>query len=112
VAIGDGTFVNAGCFIDNLAEVRIGSNCALGMQVLVLTSTHPLGGPDRRALNPGTGLPVVIGDGCWVGARAVIMPGVTIAPGCVIGAGAVVTEDTEPDKVYAGVPARVVRELS
>lgn len=52
-----------------------------------------------------------VGDGCWIGANATILPGVTVAPGCVIAAGAVVTKDTEPDGLYAGVPARRVRDL-
>ena len=53
---------------------------------------------------------VVLGrDGCWIGARAVILPGVTIGEGTIIGAGSVVTKDCEPGAVYVGVPARRVR---
>jgi acetyltransferase-like isoleucine patch superfamily enzyme len=56
-------------------------------------------------------LPVTIGAGVWVGARAMIMPGVTIGDGAVIAAGAVVTKDVPPNTLVAGVPARIVREL-
>lgn len=52
---------------------------------------------------------VSIGDSCWLGARATILPGVTIGEGTIIGAGAVVTEDCKPGAVYAGVPARRIR---
>jgi len=52
---------------------------------------------------------VRIGDRCWLGARAMILPGVTVGEGTIIGAGAVVNKDCEPGAVYAGVPARRVR---
>lgn len=56
-------------------------------------------------------MPIKIGGGCWIGARAVILPGVTVGNGCIIGAGAVVAKDCEPDGMYAGVPAKRVRDL-
>jgi maltose O-acetyltransferase len=52
---------------------------------------------------------VRIGDRCWIGARATILPGVSIGDGTVVAAGAVVTKDCEPDALYAGVPARRLR---
>ncbi|ONH28974.1 acyltransferase [Pseudofrankia asymbiotica] len=110
VSIGPRTYVNRGCFFDTLADVAIGADCHLGMQVLLCTSTHEPGdGPSRAGAV--TGRPIVIGDGCWVGARVTVMPGVTIKDGCVIAAGAVVTGDCEPDGLYAGIPARRVRDL-
>ncbi|MGO9754007.1 MAG: DapH/DapD/GlmU-related protein [Solirubrobacteraceae bacterium] len=80
------------------------------MDVIFAAASHELGEPERRA----TGVlarPIVIGDGCWIGARATILAGVTIGAGCVVGAGAVVVADTQPNCVYAGVPARRLREL-
>lgn len=59
----------------------------------------------------GSPQPITVGDGCWIGARAVILPGVTIGDGCVIAAGAVVSKDCAPNGMYAGVPARRIREL-
>ena len=52
---------------------------------------------------------MIIGDDCWIGRRVMIMPGVKIGEGCVIGAGAVVTKDIPPYSVAAGVPAKVVK---
>ncbi len=111
ITIGDDTFVNHECFLDNKATITIGNRCSLGMQVMILTSDHALGGHDQRAGAEASGLAVTIGDGCWLGARATVLPGVTIADGCVIGAGAVVTSDTEPDGLYLGNPAKRVRDL-
>lgn len=110
VRIRDDTFVNIGCFFDGVAAIDIGAGCDLGMQVMVLTGGHRPGTAARRAgpLQPG---PVAIGDGSWIGARVLLLPGVTIGEGCVVAAGAVVTEDCAAHGVYAGVPARRVRDL-
>ena len=54
-------------------------------------------------------LPVKIGDDVWIGRRVIILPGVTIGDGCIIGAGAVITKDIPPYSVVVGVPAKVVR---
>jgi acetyltransferase-like isoleucine patch superfamily enzyme len=108
--LGAWSLVSHGCYLENRAHIAIGDGCALGMGVTVLTATHDIGGRERRA-GPFTALPVTVGDGTWVGARSVVLPGVTIAPGCVIAAGSVVTADTEPDGLYAGVPAARRRDL-
>lgn len=110
LTIGPGSFLNRACLIETSAPVTVGANVDFGFGVVVCTSTHEIGVRTRRAGRVRS-MPVVVGDGCWVGAGAVILPGVTLAPGCVIGAGAVVTADTEPDGVYRGVPARRARDL-
>ena len=110
IAIGRGSFVNVGCVFDNSSRIEVGAECRIGMGVMLLTSSHELGPHERRAGELETG-PIRIGDGCWIGARAVLLPGVTVGDGCVIAAGAVVREDCAPDTLYAGVPARAVRRL-
>ena len=55
--------------------------------------------------------PVVIGDDVWIGANAVILPGVTIGRHCVVAAGAVVTKDVPDNSVVAGVPAKILKQL-
>jgi maltose O-acetyltransferase len=111
VSIGDGSFLNVGCFLDGSGAVRIGERCNIGMQAMLCTSHHELGDDHRRAMLPTEGRGVEIGDGCWLGARAMVLPGVRVAPGCVIAAGSVVTEDTTPNGLYAGAPARRLRDL-
>ncbi|WNQ10815.1 acyltransferase [Paenibacillus aurantius] len=111
VHIGEGAFVNTGCFFENHGEITIGRNSSLGMEVMLCASTHEMGGPDKRAGTP-VGKPIVIGDGVWIGTRATVLPGVRIGDGCVIAAGAVVTKDCAPHGIYAGTPARRVKELA
>jgi maltose O-acetyltransferase len=110
VAIGEGTFINVGCFFDESSQITIGRGCDIGMEVLLCTSSHDIGVAARRAGRQTSG-PITIGDGCWLGARTTVLPGVTIAAGCVIAAGAIVTADTSPNTLYAGVPARAIRQL-
>ena len=110
IAIGRGTFVNVGCLFDNTARIDVGAECRIGMGVMLLTSGHELGPHERRGGELASA-PIRIGDGCWIGSRAVVLPGVTVGDGCVIAAGAVVRADCAPDTLYAGVPARPVRRL-
>jgi maltose O-acetyltransferase len=110
VHIGSGSFVNFGCVFDNLGTITIGARCDIGMETLFATSTHAVGTAERRA-GQVSGRPIVVGDGCWIGARAVILPGTTIGAGCIIASASVVNRDCEPNGLYAGNPARRVRDL-
>lgn len=108
--IGPRTFINAGCHLDATEELVIGADVHLSPRVMVLTVSHAIAGPERR----GGGVeraPVHIGDGAWIGAGAIIFPGVKIGHGAVVGAGSVVTKDVEADHLYAGIPAKPVRAL-
>ncbi|TNC26586.1 acyltransferase [Amycolatopsis alkalitolerans] len=109
--IGRRTFVNAECYLEPVAPIRIGEACQFGPQAMIVTSHHPRM-PDGTVSRVSEGRAVRIGDRVWVGARAQILPGVTIADDVVIAAGAVVTRDCPVPGVYAGVPARLVRETS
>jgi maltose O-acetyltransferase len=108
--VGPGVFVNRGVTIHNTARVTLEADVALGPGVLVTTTHHRFDDPASRAGTPDP-RPVLVGRGTWVGARAVVLPGVTIGEGCVVAAGAVVTRDCAPHGLYAGVPARRVRDL-
>lgn len=108
--LGRQSTINVGAFIENRETVWIGSAVGIGPGAMVLTSTHNYDDPNVRA-GVGRHLPVRIEDGAWVGAGAVILPGVTIGRGAVVAAGAVVTRDVERDCIVAGVPAKVIRRL-
>lgn len=110
ISIERGASINHGVFIDGSAPVRIGKWVSIGMNVLILTGSHDLGGPGKRAgeLNKQ---PVTIEEGAWVGANSLILPGVTIGRGAVVGAGSVVMKDVAANTVVMGNPARVVRRL-
>lgn len=111
ISIGKGTFINYKCYFDATIGIKIGNRCAFGMEVLLCTATHEIGNSIQRA-GKTILLPIIIEDGCWIGARVNILPGVKIGQGCVIAAGSVVTKDCEPNCLYAGVPARKIRNLN
>jgi acetyltransferase-like isoleucine patch superfamily enzyme len=108
--IGPRSLVNFGTSIVAMERVVIGADCHIGPHCMIMdTSFHELD-PDRRLERPRP-LPVVIGDNVWLGARTIVLPGVTIGRDAAIGAGSIVTHDVPPRTLAAGVPARVVREL-
>jgi maltose O-acetyltransferase len=107
--VGSGVYMNRGVFIDAIGPVTIGDGCALGMETLILTSHHPI--DEQGHWGAEVGRPVTIGDRVWIGARATILPGAVIDSDVVIAAGAVVAGHARPFGIYAGVPARRIREL-
>jgi maltose O-acetyltransferase len=111
LSIGRKCFINYGCFFDATAPILIGEGSHIGMRTVICTSSHELGGPSQRA-GALRAAPVRIGRGVWLGAHVTVLPGVTIGDGCVVAAGSVVTQDCRPDCIYAGNPARLVREIS
>ena len=108
--IGAGTTINSPCLIELNATVRIGERVGIGHHVVIITSGHAIGPPGERR-GPIVPSPVSIGDGAWIGARAMLMPGVSVGTGAVVGAGTLVTRNVPRHAVVAGVPARVVRRL-
>jgi maltose O-acetyltransferase len=111
VKIGPGVFINVGFFHDGWQMLEIGPNVRIGQFVRVITGTHIIGPPSQRCTIDAVGGPVVIGEGSWIGCNVTIMPNVVISKGNVIAAGAVVTRSTQPNGLYAGIPARLVRVL-
>lgn len=109
IEIGRGSFLNHSCVVED--HVKIGDNCMIAFDVILCTSTHKIGSHAKRG-GESVNLPITIGNGCWIGARVTVLPGITVGDGCIIAAGAVVTSDCEPDGLYAGVPARRIKELS
>ena len=105
--IGDRCFVNVGTVILSVREIVIGDDVAFATEVHVMDSnSHGVEG------RPHVEAPVRIGDGTWLGARAMVLPGVTIGRRVLVAAGAVVTRDVPDDVLVAGNPARVVRALT
>jgi maltose O-acetyltransferase len=109
--IGRNCWFNIDCLFDLGAQITIGDHVGVGHQVMFLTSSHTLGGPDQR-YGPLVAKPIRIGQGAWIGSRCIILPGVTVAEGAVVAAGAVVTKDVPANVIVAGVPAVVVRQLN
>lgn len=110
LSLGEGVFVNEGCYFD-AGPISLGDNVFLGPRVVIITANHPVGPKWKRAAD-GEHSFVSVGSGSWLGAGVIVLPGVTIGEGCVIAAGAVVNRDCAPNGIYAGVPARRVKDLS
>lgn len=108
IFFGDGVFLNFNCVILDVCAVRIGALTQIGPGVQILAADHPRDPIHRRALLE-SGKPVTIGENCWIGAGALILPGVTIGDDAIVGAGAVVTRDVASGATVAGVPARAIR---
>ena len=111
ISIGAGTFINYRCVFNTAGGIVIGRNVDIAMDVSFVTSTHEIGSSGRRA-GKSTSAPIHVGDGVWIGARAVILPGVSIGDGVIIAAGSVVAKDCQPDTLYAGIPAKPIRSLA
>ncbi len=108
--IGERSLVNFGCSIVAIERVTIGPRALIGPHCMIMdTGFHDVD-PERR-LDPPTARPITIGENVWLGARVIVMPGVTIGDDSVVGIGSVVTNDIPPRSVAVGVPAKVVKTL-
>jgi maltose O-acetyltransferase len=108
--IGPRTLVNFGCSLVATKLVRIGPHCHIGPYTMMLDNAFHRVEPERRLERPPSE-PIVIEENVWIGARVIVMPGVTVGKDSCIGAGSVVTSDVPPRTLAAGVPARVLKEL-
>lgn len=110
ITLGDEVFINNGCWFDVSAPITLEDRVQLGFQVTFVTGNHEISDPYQRA-GAHCPEPIRVCVGAWIGARAVLLPGVTIGEGAVVAAGAVVTKDVAPNTLVAGVPARPLRLL-
>jgi acetyltransferase-like isoleucine patch superfamily enzyme len=105
LTLGDNVFLNRNITIEGTGKVCIGNNVQIGPNVSITTSNHDISdNMNAEVLN------TIIEDNTWVGACAVITPGVTIGPNVIVGAGAVVTKCFD-NCMIAGNPARVIKQL-
>ncbi|MBP5715217.1 MAG: acyltransferase [Prevotella sp.] len=110
VIIGDHTRV--GLHNTVIGPVTIGSHVNLAQGITVTALNHNFTEKGLRIDEQGVSTnPVTIGDDIWIGANAVILPGVTIGDHSVVAAGAVVTKDVPPHTLVAGVPAKIIKTL-
>ncbi len=110
VIIGDHTRI--GLHNTIIGPVDIGNHVNLAQGITVTALNHNFSDTNKRIDEQGVSTnPVTIEDDVWVGANAVILPGVTIGEHCVVAAGAVVTKDVPPHSLVAGIPAKVIKKI-
>ena len=107
---GDFVYANFNLTMVDDTHIYVGDNTMFGPNVTVATAGHPIL-PELREQGYQYNFPVHIGKNCWIGAGAIIVPGVTIGDNTVIGAGSVVTKDIPAGVVAVGNPCRVLREV-
>lgn len=114
-AVGDviiGDYTRIGLHNTIIGPVTIGSHVNLAQGITVTALNHNFEDTEKRIDEQGVSTnQVTIGDDIWIGANAVILPGVSIGHHSVIAAGAVVTKDVPPHSLVAGVPAKIIRQI-
>lgn len=120
--LGEGSYSNLGLSFDMNDDlspcVFVKENVSIGPNVTFIPNSEPNNSQclkDNKYVKEHLikrNATIVVEKEAWLGANCVILPGVTIKEGCIIGAGAVVTKDTSPYSIYAGVPAKKIRELN
>ena len=110
VHFGKNVYANFGLTLVDDTHIYVGDFCMFGPHVTVATAGHPIL-PPLREQGLQYNAEVHIGKNCWIGAGALVMPGVTIGDNCVIGAGSVVTRDIPANVVAVGNPCRVLRPI-
>ncbi|RUP09856.1 WcaF family extracellular polysaccharide biosynthesis acetyltransferase [Hyphomicrobium sp.] len=105
LTVGDHSWLGEDVWIDNLAEVAIGSHCCISQGAYLCTGNHDWMAPafDLHAE------PIVVCDRVWIGARAVVAPGVTIGEGSILALGSIATRTTSPWTINSGNPAKEIR---
>ena len=108
---GRNVYANFNLTLVDDTDIFVGDSVLFGPNVVVATAGHPID-PELRRKVAQFNVPVRIGSNVWIGAGAILLPGVTVGENSVIGAGSVVTHDIPPNVVAVGNPCRVLREIS
>ena len=106
--IGKNVFINFDCVFLDLGGITIEDNVFIAPKVSLLSEGHPISPNERSSLVPGH---IHIKKNAWIGAGAMILPGVTIGENSVVAAGAVVTKDVPANTVVGGVPAKTIKAI-
>lgn len=112
VFIGNNSYVNGGeLFAGSKSKITIGNDCLISYYVHIRCVSHNIDSQDMLIREQGHWEgDITIGNNCWIGYGAQIMPGIKIGDNSVIGAGAVVTKNVEENSVVGGVPAKLIRK--
>lgn len=112
VRLGSNVYLNSNCTIIDTCLVSIGSRTLVAPNVSFYSGSHPLDPQLRNGTRgPEDGKEIHVGEDCWIGGGAIILPGVNVGRGSTVGAGSVVTKDVPPFHVVAGNPAKIIRKI-
>ena len=111
VHFGNNVFANFNLTLVDDTHIYVGDQVMFAPNVTIATAAHPIS-PELRAKGYQYNLPVHIGKNCWLGAGAIVLPGVTIGENTIVGAGSVVTKDLPANVIAVGNPCRVLREIT
>ena len=109
IRVGKNVFINHACTFMDRGGITLGDDVFIGPKVCLITENHGIEPPLRRTLTSKT---IRIERGVWIGAGAIVLPGVRVGENAVIGAGSVVTHDVPANVVVAGNPAKVIRRIA
>lgn len=104
LTVGDHVWIGQGVWIDNLAQVTIGSHSCLSQEAYLCTGSHD----HKSASFDLIVAPITLSAGSWIGARSVLLPGKTVGINAIVAAGSVVTSDVPADTIVGGNPARKI----
>lgn len=109
IHVGENFYAGFNCTILDMAEVRIGDNCLIAPNVGIYTAGHSVNPMDRH--KSGFAKPITIGNNVWIGGHCVIVGGVHIGNNSIIAAGSVVTKDVPENTIFAGNPAKKLKDI-
>lgn len=110
IFFGSGVYANFNLSAVDDVAIYVGNHVMFGPNVTLITTNHPLE-PESRKKGLQYSKPITIGENAWIGAGAMLLPGVTIGENTVIGAGSIVTKDIPSGVVAVGNPCRVVKKI-
>ncbi|KRK64603.1 hypothetical protein FC72_GL000331 [Companilactobacillus tucceti DSM 20183] len=108
IKLGKNIFINRNCMFVDLGGVTLEDGVLIGPDVKLISVNHPLESARRHNVVVD---PVLIKENAWIGANAIVLPGVTVGKNSVIGAGSVVTRDVPANSVAVGNPAKVIKKI-
>ena len=109
IHVGENFYAGFNCTILDMAEVKIGDNCLIAPNVGIYTAGHHINPVDRH--KSGFAKPIIIGNNVWIGGHCVIIGGVKIGDNSIIAAGSTVTKDVPKNSIFAGNPAKKLKDI-
>ncbi|WP_278035812.1 DapH/DapD/GlmU-related protein [Flavobacterium nitratireducens] len=106
--IGKNVFINHGCSFLDLGGITIEDDVLIGPKVSLITENHPTDPNNRKSLDLAK---IVIKKNAWIGAGAIILPGVTVGENAIVAAGAVVTKNVPDNTIVGGIPAQFIKNI-